>query len=83
MDHLLPKAVLAAKLLAIESQLAVCKHQIGQRKRPRPRFTAGFRVLWVVLSKSLDKWEDRVLSARLHEMIHFRWYRRLRPANSA
>ncbi len=53
-----PKAVLAAKLLAVESQLAVCKHQIGQRKRRRPRFTASFRLLWVVLSKSLDKWED-------------------------
>ena len=55
-----PKAVLAAKLLAVESQLAVCKHQIGQRKRRRPRFTASFRLLWVVLSKSLDKWEDLV-----------------------
>jgi hypothetical protein len=55
-----PKAVLAAKLLAVESQLAVCKHQIGQRKRWRPRFTASFRLLWVVLSKSLDKWEDLV-----------------------
>jgi len=49
-----PKAVLAAKLLAVESQLAVCKHQIGQRKRRRPRFTASFRLLWVVLSKSLE-----------------------------
>ena len=28
-----PKAVLAARLLAVESQLAACKHQIGQRKR--------------------------------------------------
>jgi hypothetical protein len=53
-----PKAVLAAKLLAVESQLAVCKHQIGQRKRRRPRFTASFRLLWVVLSKFLDEWED-------------------------
>ena len=52
-----PKAVLAAKLLAVESQLAVCKHQIGQRKRQRPRFTASFRLLWVMFSKSLDKWE--------------------------
>ncbi len=53
-----PKVVLAAKLLAVESQLAVCKHQIGQRKRRRPRFTASFRLLWVVLSKFLDEWED-------------------------
>ena len=55
-----PKAVLAARLLAVESQLAACKHQIGQRKRRRPRFTASFRLLWVLLSKSLDKWEDFV-----------------------
>jgi len=55
-----PKAVLAARLLAVESQLAACKHQIGQRKRRLPRFTASFRLLWVLLSKSLDKWEDFV-----------------------
>jgi len=26
-------------------------------------------------------WLCRVFSARLHEMIHFRWYRQLLPAN--
>ena len=60
MLSLCPRAILAAKLLAAESQLAVCKHRIRQKKDPRPRFTAGFRLLWVVLSKSLDKWEDIV-----------------------
>ena len=53
-----PKAVLAARLLAVESQLAVCTHRIEQKKYPHPRFTAGFRLLWVVLYKILDKWED-------------------------
>jgi len=53
-----PRAVLAARLLAVESQLATCKHRIWQKKNPRPQFTAGFRLLWVVLSKVLDKWED-------------------------
>jgi hypothetical protein len=53
-----PKAVLAARLLAAESQLAVCKHGIVSKKQPRPRFTPGFRLLWVVLSKCLDRWED-------------------------
>lgn len=53
-----PRAVLAARLLAVESQLAVCKHRIEQQKDPHPRFTAGFRYLWVVLSKVLDQWED-------------------------
>jgi hypothetical protein len=52
------RAVLAAKLLAVESQLAACKQRIDSNRRPRPRFTATFRFLWVVLSKSLDKWED-------------------------
>ncbi len=53
-----PKVMLAARLLAAESQLAACKHGIASKKCPRPRFTAGFRLLWVILSKSLDKWED-------------------------
>ena len=53
-----PKVVLAARLLAAESQLAACKHGITSKKQPRPRFTLGFRLLWVVLSKLLDKWED-------------------------
>ena len=53
-----PKAVLAARLLAAESQLAVCRHGIASKRRTRPRFTPGFRLLWVVLSKSLDRWED-------------------------
>ncbi len=53
-----PKAVLAARLLAAESQLAVCKHGIASKKQPGPRFTPSFRLLWVVLSKLLDRWED-------------------------
>ena len=36
---LYPKAVLAARLLAAESQLAACKHGIDSKKQPRPRFT--------------------------------------------
>ena len=60
MGHLLPGAVLAAKLLAVESQLAACKHQIVSRRHPLPRFGASFRFLWVALSKPLDKWEGLV-----------------------
>ncbi len=52
------RAVLAAKLLAVESQLAACKQRIDSKKRRRPWFTASFRLLWVVLSKFLDEWED-------------------------
>ena len=57
---LCPKAVLAVRLLAAESQLTAYKHGIASKKQPRPRFTPGFRLLWVLLSKFLDRWEDLV-----------------------
>jgi len=50
-------AVLAAKLLAVESQLAAFKQRIDSKKCRRPRFTASFRLLWILLSKSLEKWK--------------------------
>jgi len=53
-----PKAVLAARILALQSQLAVCKHRIGAGKAPQPRFNQAFRILWVIFSKLLDRWED-------------------------
>ena len=53
-----PKAVLAAGILALQSQLAVCKHRIDAGKAPRPRFSQAFRILWVILSKRPDRWED-------------------------
>ena len=55
---LFPKAVLAARLLAAESQLATCRERIRDKKDPRPRFTPAFRLLWIVLSKVLDGWEQ-------------------------
>jgi hypothetical protein len=56
----IPKTILVGKLLAAESQLAKCCERIHQKKDPRPRFTPAFRLLWVVLSKVMDKWEDLV-----------------------
>ncbi len=53
-----PKAILAARVLALESQLASCKEQIEQREIPKPKFHPAFRLLWVVISKALDGWED-------------------------
>ena len=44
--------------LAAESQLAVCKRQIVERDRPRPRFTRAFRLLWVLLSRVWDEWHQ-------------------------
>ena len=52
-----PKVVLAAKLLAAESQLATCRTCVERKQDPRPRFHPAFRFLWVVLSKLLDGWE--------------------------
>ena len=54
----LPKVALAGRLLAAESQLTVCARRIREKKDPRPRFTPGFRVLWVVLSKFLETWRS-------------------------
>jgi len=45
-----PKAVLAASILALQSQLAVCKHRIDAGKAPRPRFNQAFSILWVSIS---------------------------------
>lgn len=53
-----PKAVLAARILALQSQLAVWKHRIDFGKAPRPHFSQAFRILWLILSKLLDRWED-------------------------
>jgi hypothetical protein len=52
-----PQAVLAARILALQSQVAVCEHRIEAGKAPQPRFNQAFRILWVILSKLLDRWE--------------------------
>ena len=46
-----PQAALAARLLAVESQLAGHTRRLQQKQGSRPRFTVAFRFLWVVLSK--------------------------------
>ena len=51
------RASLAARLLAADSQLAVCKRRMEQEDDRRFRFTAGFRLLWVVLSKLWRPWQ--------------------------
>ena len=55
----LPKARLAARVLAAESQLAIELNR-GGGKRHRCQFTPAFRLLWVALSKLLDGWEGLV-----------------------
>ena len=55
---LLPKAVLAARILAAESQLALEMNRSGGGNEKRRQFTPAFRLLWVALSKFLGGWED-------------------------
>ena len=57
---LLPKALLAGRVVALESQLTVEMSGSSGGKKRRRQFTPAFRMLWVVLSKLLDGWEDLV-----------------------
>ncbi len=72
-----PKAVLAARLLAVESQLTICRKQIRRKKDPRPHFTPAFRMLWVFLSKVIDGWEDlaQLMQPATVKKWHTRGYR--------
>jgi putative transposase len=82
---------LAARLLAAESQLGICKRRTEQKGSPRFRFTAGFRLLWVVLSKlwapwqvaaqlmqpaTVKKWHTRAFK------IYWRWKSRKKPGRA-
>ncbi len=53
-----PRATLAARVLAAESQLAVYKRRIEEKNQPRPRFTQAFRLLWVLLSRVWGSWHQ-------------------------
>ena len=50
------RASMAARLLAAESQVGICKRRTEQKGSPRPRFSVSFRLLWVVLSKLWAPW---------------------------
>jgi hypothetical protein len=53
----LPRAVTAAQLLAIQSQLAVEVNRSSGRRQRHRQFSPAFRILWAVLSKCLNGWE--------------------------
>ena len=53
-----PRAKTAAIIVALSSQLASCKQRVEQKKAPRPRFSPAFRMLWVILSRFLEGWEN-------------------------
>lgn len=67
------EAVLAGKLLAVQSQLVVCTDAIEQKKAPRPKFTLSFRLLWIALSKWLPDW--RKLAHVIQPATEVRWHR--------
>jgi len=52
----LPQAVLAARVLAAESQLAICQERLESQGLRRLRFNESFRWLWVLLSRWWDDW---------------------------
>ena len=51
------RAKLAAEIVALRSQVAACRDRVDRKQVPNPRFTAAFRVLWVVLFRFLGGWE--------------------------
>jgi len=71
---LLPKARVAGRVLAAESQLAVELNASRNRRKQRRQITAAFRLLWVALSKVLEGWED--LAHLMKPETVTRWHRR-------
>lgn len=53
-----PRAKLAARLVALQSQVAARRGRVEQGVERKPRFSSGFRLLWVLLSRFLDGWQD-------------------------
>jgi putative transposase len=49
---------LAAEIVALRSQVAACRDRVERKQAPKPRFSAAFRVLWVVISRFLHGWEE-------------------------
>ena len=56
----LPRAVTAAQLVAIQSQLAVEVNRSSGRRKRHGRLSTAFRILWVMLSRFLHGWEELV-----------------------
>jgi hypothetical protein len=52
------RAKAAATIVALRSQLAHRVDRVREKKEPKPRFTPAFRVVWLLLSKVLDGWEE-------------------------
>ena len=75
------RVTLAARVVAAKSQLAACKRRILEKDRPRPRFTSAFRLLWVLLSRVWDQWQQvaqlmQPATVKRWHTTAFRLYRR-------
>ncbi len=68
-----PKAALTARLLALQSQLATCKDRIDRKECRKPKFDPAFRLLWVLISKVVDGWED--LAQLMQPATVKRWHK--------
>jgi len=80
--QLLPRAVTAAQLLAFQSQLAVELNRSSAPRKRHHKFSPAFRILWAMISKFLDGWEELVhimkpeTVKRWHTRAFRAWWRR-------
>lgn len=69
-----PRVALAAEILALQSQLAACRERLERQNISKPRFDPAFRILWVLFSKVLDRWEH--LAHLMQPATVKRWHTR-------
>jgi putative transposase len=68
-----PRAHTAATIVPLSSQLAAHQRRVEHRQQPRPRLSPALRVLWVILSRVLEGWED--LAQLMKPATVKRWHR--------
>ena len=75
------RASLGCEMVAMRSQLTVCKESIRQKRQPRPRFNPAFRLLWVLLSRVWSGWKSAAelmkpkTVLKWHEHAFLQWWR--------
>ena len=62
------------EIIALRSQLAIVHQKIINRKISKPRFTAEFRQLWVLLSKLFPAWKSALVLVKPETVIS--WHKR-------
>jgi len=69
-----PKAKLAARLLASESQLAIYKHRVSQKIERRPIFNPAFRFLWTLFYRYWKDWKSAAHLMQASTVV--KWHRK-------